>query len=252
MNKRKNGQDVFLLNPSHENYLAGIDKSPKGGTSGCLLFFFIPFILAGLFIIAIAVYATYEYGLLSTEGENIRGTFVSRRISSDDDGDSYYVTYRYVVNDQTYTNEASVSSEVYGVANNGEPLLVVYAKSDPSIATLNAPDPALPIFLVLFSLCWNGFVGVFIFGAVNSMRRWRKLIRHGRDIEGEIMSITGETDSDGDFQVKVTYMFRSPDGLTRKEGKASHMRRDLRDELLPPVGTPVLVRYFNDTMYEML
>lgn len=143
---------------------------------GCLILFFIPFVLVGVFSIGNTVYEYQRYVELRDTGQETRGRFVDKRFttSTDDDGNtsySYYVTFTFTLregnSEQVYNIEESVAEGVYNSADNGEPLKVTYAEEDPTNATIEPVGLGDTIAIAIFSLCWNGILlfigGIFFF-----------------------------------------------------------------------------------------
>jgi len=143
---------------------------------GCLILFFIPFVLVGVFSIGYTVYEYQQDGELRDTGQETRGRFVEKRFTTatDDDGNtsySYYVTFTFTLREgnteQVYNIEESVAESIYNSADNGEPLNVTYAEENPANATIEPVGLGDTIATGLFSLFWNGILifigGIFYF-----------------------------------------------------------------------------------------
>ena len=85
-------------------------------------------------------------------------------------------------------------------------------------------------FLVVFSLCWNGFVWLVIVGIISGWRKQRALQRGGQIVRGELVSCSGRNSSKGGYNITVEYRFNPPDGGAMISDKKTENRRDLRDQ----------------------
>lgn len=117
-----------------------------------------------------AIDEVYTYVTLQREGVETRGRFVEKRFttSTDDNGNTsytYYVTFRFNVGEESYVVEDRVRERTYDTADNGEPLNVLYAQSNPNIARIETLRWQRLIEPVILCLCWNsamlGFVLIF-------------------------------------------------------------------------------------------
>jgi hypothetical protein len=243
--------ELFLLDPDNESFVAGTSPRLPAGGQGCILLFMSLFVLAGLFIAADLVRRWTHLVILNISYAETQGQVVRRRIESDE-GATYYVTYRFVADDRAYTVEESVEKGTYHSVEEGQPLTVRYAPSDPDIATVQPCRIGGLLALTGFGLVWNGFVFSISWLLMREVRKRRRLARRGQRFEGEIVRCSGSRDSDGDFELTVRYGFRSPQTGTWIEGKDSHVRKDLAGQPLPPPGTRVQMLYLDDETYMVL
>jgi hypothetical protein len=241
----------FLLDPDHEPLAKGARPWLPIRGHGCILLFVGVFALAGLCFAVALVRQWAEFAILSTNYAETEGQVRGRRIESDE-GTTYYVTYRFVVDDKTYTPEDSVSKKTYHSLEDLQYLTVRYARRDPTISTIEPGRVGGLLALTGFCLFWNGIVFVVTRPLVLEILKRRRLARKGQRLEGEILYCSGYKDSDGDFVVAVRYGFRSPQTGARIEDKDSQIRKDLKGAPLPPPGTAVHVLYLNDETYMVL
>jgi hypothetical protein len=241
-------REFFLLDPDHEQFAVGASHKLPVDRQGCILFFLGIFVLAGLLIAGKVARQWVHFVILSTSYAETQGQVLDREIESDD-GATYYVTYRFVVDDRAHTVEESVSKTTYRAVREGQSLTVRYARHDPAIATVEPGRLGDVLLMTGFCLVWNGFILVVAWVLVREILKRRKLDRGGRRIVGQVVRCSGRRDSDGDFVLDLRFGFRSPQTGAWIEGKDSHIRRDLEDKPLPPPGTPLHVLYLDDKTY---
>ncbi|KAB2904234.1 MAG: DUF3592 domain-containing protein [Anaerolineae bacterium] len=105
---------------------------------------------------------TQNYLALKNEGVTVVGEWVSRRMSTDSDGnDTYFVTYAFTVRDRQYVHEQSVSAERYNRYEKGGRVTVLDLPYNPDVAKIEGTN-ALPWPLFIFSAVWLSFSFFFI------------------------------------------------------------------------------------------
>jgi len=241
----------FLLDPDNEPFATGASRKLPASGQGCILLFLSIFVLAGLFIAADVIRRWVHVAILSTDYAETQGQVLGREIK-DDDGATFYVTYRFVADDQVHTIRENVEKAVYYSAEEGQELTVRYSPADPSIATMAPGRVGGLLAITGFCVLWDGTVFVISALVLREVLERRKLARHGQRLVGEILRSSGHRDSDGDFMLSLGYGFRSPLTGTRMEGTNSQVRKDLEDGPLPPPGTPVHVLYLDDDVHMVL
>jgi hypothetical protein len=162
------------------------------------------------------------------------------------------VSYRFVADDRIYTEEEPVRKELYHSLDEGQSLLVRYARGDPAVSTVEPGRVGGLLAITAFCLVWDGVVFTFSWYLVREIRKRRRLARRGRQIAGEVLGCDPDRDSDGDLWLTVRFGFHSPQTGRWIEGKGSHTRKDLEGKPLPPQGTPVKVLYLDDKTFMML
>jgi hypothetical protein len=241
----------FLLDPGNEPFATGASPKLPAGGQGCLLLFMSLFVLAGLVIAGDMIRRWTHVLILHVSYAEVEGRVIGRWIESDE-GATYYVTYRFVANDQIHTVEEAVAKATYHSVEEGQRHTVRYAKRDPSIATIQPGRIGGLLALTGFCLVWDGLVFSFSWIVLREILKRRRLARRGQRIVGEIVRCSDDRDSDGDLLLKVKFAFRSPYSGMWIEGKDSQTRKDLKGKLLPAPGTPVHVLYLDDKTYLML
>lgn len=257
------GGSVFVLNPAHRAYVDGVQDRPSftGArmSGGCGMLFMIPFVLAGIFVIGLAVSTGVQWWQLRTVGASVDAVVTGFDTSSDDDGTTYYLLYRFEARDErSYEGRASVSSDMYRATNEGDRIRIRYLPGDPRTNRLESDISGIPVevgFLTLFSVCWNVFV-IGMFGSMLAQSgKLARLARSGQRVDGTIVNISGSEDSDGDLSVTLHYTFTSPASGATITGKSSQMRNDLKRtgrKMLPSVATPVVVWYVDERTHLVL
>jgi hypothetical protein len=245
--------DLFLVNPDNQRFLSGqaatpIDSDRGGGTVWVIV---VVFGAVGLFLIGFFFYQVYVNLALGFNAATIEGRVEGREQDEDDDGITYYVSYSYLVGAQRYHQRQAVGWEVYDRAETGATIVVNYARSNPALATVDGLDWGMMWFIAVFGLVWNGIVLALVYWRLDHGRVLRLLRAEGRVIDGQILQISGELDSDDDYSVTVLYQFVTPDTQALIDGKYNAFRNDLKDKL-PRHATLVKVWYANPKAYQLL
>jgi hypothetical protein len=258
---------VFLLYPEntrYQNYLNGLTPHPVFTLSGDAgLDRIITYLLIGLIVLTVVVVRgtvvewinwrqVLETGV-TTEGTVTKAYIIY--IGEDGNTEVYNVEYSFAAQDGvTYNGSDTVSWMTYKTARDEKRITVSYASDNPSnnraSENVNYPENLLigvvqSAALVLLS-SW-GTRKLF-----SSRRRLAKFTRYGQHVNGQIVSASGEVDSEGDYMVRFRYSFVSPKSGRRITNETLRMRNDLRDGNVPPPGTPIAIWYLDDKTYEVL
>ena len=136
--------EPFLLDRDHERLAKGARPWLPLRGHGCILLFVGVFALAGLCFLAGMVSQWVQFVVLSTDYAETEGQVLGRRIESDE-GTTYYVSYRYVVDDKVHTAEDSVSKKTYHALEEVGSLTVRYGSET---------QPYRPSNPVVSAGCW--------------------------------------------------------------------------------------------------
>jgi hypothetical protein len=247
-------REAFLLNPGNRAFVTGQSRRLAPASYGCVLLFFIPFLAAGLFFLAFGLNSLYQWQQLTTEGVTTRAKFIDRRISSDSDNDTtYHVTFQFGLDNRTYVVEQNVDSDIYSRAETGVVVDVVYVPHNPTLAKIAGTEASpAEAFVLVFSLCWNGFVWLVVLSTISSRRKHRALERGGQLTRGEVVACSGRSGSKGAYILTVEYRFSAPDSGEMLSHKQTATRNDLRGQLLPAPGTPLAILYLDRETYQAL
>ncbi|MBN1658546.1 MAG: hypothetical protein JXA93_09110 [Anaerolineae bacterium] len=211
----------------------------------------IPFLLAGILVTALLVKEVREFILLTTNHVETEATFVDRREDDSGDGTQYYVTFSFVVGDRVYTVEHEVRRIVYETVDDS-PFTARYARSDPAVASIEAPSAGRALGLAAFILAWDTAVLAIAGRAACRLYTRRLVAREGVWLQGEVVHADAQVDGDGDLVLELVTRFRSIDTGAWIEVHDKEVRNDLKSETLPPPGTPVHVLYRDDRNYLVL
>lgn len=246
--------DVFLLDRDNRAYLEGHSQTLGSSTFiSCLYLFMVPFVVAGVFMLAYTLYMIYETGMLNFQGVQTEAAVIEQHIDRDNDGTTYWVTYRYYANGVEHTRKQNVSYDLYNQLAHNSQATVIYIRSSPYIARLRGTiSYSEPLMLGAFSIVWNGFVGLFLGGFVWSRGRDNKLAREGQLVMGEVFNCRSHRDSDDDLWLDIEYAFHAPDDGRLLFGSESAMRNDYRDQRLPPRGATLAVLYLDEKHHKAL
>ncbi|NWF70951.1 MAG: hypothetical protein HXY40_17845 [Chloroflexi bacterium] len=243
----------FLLNPRNEPFVNGERRYPASmsGGFGCATAVFIVFFIAGLFIVFFSLNALWENLLLVNRVETI-GQVIGNDYKFDE-GDVYTLIYQFDVNNTTYTRRQQVSAELYNRYPPGQAIPVEYAATDARTSRIAGTSSlGFDLFLGAFSLCWTGAVTVFGISLFTSAQRQRRMRRAGQLVFGTLTTITGEKDSDGDFQIEVTVRFDDPHTGQTISGKRRGNGEHLAQTALPQAGTPTAIFFLNARDWDVL
>lgn len=231
------------------------DTPPKTGAASCFVTVLtLMFVGFGLLAMGWAFQEQFTRRQLNMTGVVTTATVTRLEIDSDDDSTSYYVTYRYTVNDQVYTPRTSIPQDIYRTLGEGQTVDIRYLPNDPATSRLTSITTNvewLPFVI--------GAVFVLIGGGVNILvgqaeKEQKALRAAGQLVVGEITSFSTSRDSDNDLLVSYDYRFRRPDGTTfsSKPGRNNTTRNDLANRPKPTPGTRVVGLYLSDKNHMIL
>jgi hypothetical protein len=194
-----------------------------------------------------------EYALLQAEGQKTQARITDRDYESDDDGETYYVTFTYRVRVngdlQNFTERTTVTNSLYNSLPEGTQTTVIYAPSNPNIVRLEAgfspPSVLLPILFTMIPLVFI-VIGIWMIASgIESMSDERSLKRRGQDALATVTEIWDETDSEGDRTTYIAYTFQAQDrhGNSQAVDCAEKYTNALRGAR---VGKQLMVRYLPD------
>ena len=251
---------VFLIKPKHRDVALGLTRYRLEITQlrgfGIVLFllFFVWFVT-----LWDTVNSWVAYQALREQQATITAQITDKRISRSEDNDTYYMDYTFTYPDQNgepqqYRKEIRVSADKYYQTQMGQKIRVYFVPDDPTISQTTP----VTIFDILKPTAWFIVAGiVFFFMGRFLIRRFQiehRLEQNGQLLQGILLEIKGDEDSDGDYWIKARYRFQSPQGLSLDgtyQNFNSNINR-LRDYTLPPAGTPVAVWYADDKTHKML
>ncbi|MBL8162393.1 MAG: DUF3592 domain-containing protein [Anaerolineae bacterium] len=137
---------------------------------GCVLLFFLPFILVGICTLVWSINEVVNFRQLSDYGVVADGVIEGRRMSEGDETTSYLIAYRFDHNGITYRSEQSVDWALYNGVEAGVPIQVLYLPGNPGVSRLAGQNEP-PTFLFIFAIIWNVFVWIMVVGWFYGLRR---------------------------------------------------------------------------------
>lgn len=244
-------ENVFLLHPENRDFLRGKRRNFTSGANKIMLALMLLFCVVGVVLSVAGVFVYLGDQQLQQDGARTRAIVTDLAIEEDTDDTDYYSFYRFEVNGVEYTRRASLNREQYNDLEIGGGVDVIYLPDDPNTSRIvGEGDPiwlliALGAGFTLFSL----LSGMRVF---SNIRADQRLGREGKVIKSAIKRITSREDSDNDFYIKVEFTVIDPVSGESVHGKDETIRNDLKNRLLPEVGTPLAILYLNPRMYRVL
>lgn len=248
----------FLLVNRNRNFLIGKTNRPAGSSShgACLLLLMAGFIGLMLVFITVVLPNWNAVKELDSEGVEIAGVVLSRRVIEDDEGsDTYKLAYRYWVpqTEQWYSREVSVNWQTYRNHSEGNEIRVRYLPSDPETSSLVSDSAERESRLTVAILSVIGLASIVITGLVvmELKNREDKLVSEGRVLRASVISSEWWEDSDDDYNIKIKYSFTTPSGkkIVKTVNKCDN---SLRNEPLPRYGDALAVLYRSDKHFRVL
>jgi hypothetical protein len=153
---------------------------------GFLTVFLLPFLLAGVWLLATALLTTSVLMF----GQVVPATVLSHDTSSDEDGTNYSLEYSYSLDGTTYEASDSVSLSEYELWRDGSTINVRVLPLVPSRGSqlqLSSRNPWMKVVLGWgFALFWNcGILSVLVAIYIAPVVR-RRLVTHGLPTAGRI------------------------------------------------------------------
>jgi hypothetical protein len=245
--------DVFLLNPANRSFVEGKTKqlASRNPRTGCILLFLAPFLLVGIAVMMWAGSDLYQWNALKQAGINAVAEISDKRVATDEDSETYYLSYRYSNRDTIYTHEQSVSLSAYNHAEIGAKLDITYVPDNPYMVALAGTNNP-PWFPIGLGICWNLLIWPIFIAMFIAMWGNRLLEKQGCVVKGQVVASDSTIDGDGDLILKLDYSFGSPDGNQVIQGTTQQSRNDLKGQALPAQGAPLAILYRNDKHHKLL
>ena len=249
--KSKLKNDLFLLNPANAAYLSGKWQRPARTPAGCMPLLVLPFLALGLVLSVMLVRENTTQQAVRRDGLPTTGTYIDKDINRNTEGDTYSLTYEYVVDGQTYRRTYSVGKRRYDRTEVGSTVEILYLPDDLGTSRLVFGNKPI-LWMALFLTIWNAIV-LFILLWMG-LRIWAniRLNRGGLITDGELQEIVGQTDGEGNYTITVKFTFLEPDKGDRINDETWQIRDDLKDQPLPPPGTRLAILYLSPQNYRAL
>ncbi|MCU0480876.1 MAG: DUF3592 domain-containing protein [Anaerolineae bacterium] len=250
---------MYIIYPENQPYLNGKKPYPqsvmKGDEFRCSIIFLIPFLLISIFLFSISFNMLREQLLLTQSSVIAQGWVTDREIDSDDDGNTYWITYSFYVGDTTYTGRKSVNEAVFNQYPNQSPIEITYATEDPTVSRLNTDNQAeVDSFIIIFNGIWLVLVILGFFLLIKWYARYKQLKLAGKLVNGKIIHVNGWHDNELEtgYYIQLEVALRTPDTAEIISGKRMYTGQHLKDKPLPTIGTPVYIFYADKTNWEVL
>jgi hypothetical protein len=243
----------FLLCSENEGFLGGYSDRIAGWHENVLLGAVIIVVISTV-VLGFVIVQWQEWIQFRDQGAPTGGVIVSHRMVTGK-SNSYFLTYRYSARDRagitrSYTHEENVGPQLYDHLAVGTFVSVRYLIRKPTAATI-AWTPVLPASYPLGAGGSGVVVLVSVVVAVRKMRHLHRLKDEGWLLAGTLLGCTSQKDSKGNLTITICYRFQTPTGDTL-EREASRQRNDLKSAALPHAGTPIVVVYASDKLYQVL
>jgi hypothetical protein len=247
----------FLLDERNHAFVQGQIARPPANTGrvaiGCFTIFLIPFVLAGLGMLAFTVYTWSTWFSFSFNAQPATAVVTAKEIDDDGEDTSYSIEYRYSTpNDRTFNGRASVSRDRYSQMGEGQQIAIEYLSNSQSSSRLADENHiGMPLFITAFSVIWNGFIGLVFTAMIAGAWRAHRLRSQGQLRPAEIISYKAELDSDDDLMVTLEYRLISPDGrvILGKDRGTRNLRKGKPEPVCP---APAAALYIDEKTHELL
>jgi hypothetical protein len=220
---------------------------------GCFTFSVIVFFLIAFVGWSITIRDLIGQILLIQNPATTQGIVTKREIEEDSEDTTYHnLFYAFYVGDTRYEGEASVSEVFYNQHPENSTVDIAYVASDPGISRLSKDITVLNFRNAFFMFLLTCFFILIILYSYKENRKNHLLKRHGKLVRGQLLSITGKTDSEDDYILTLNLTFRTPDTseiiTTTRHIIADH----LKDVALPTDRVPIYIFYASKDNWEVL
>lgn len=253
-----------LQDPSIRPPLLGLGKL----NIGLVALISLLFIGTAVVLMAVTLNTLYEEALLSGDTQVIDGRVSNRTIYEDTDrrtnaqgyresrvvGYTYTLYYEYTFAERTYTGQQEVTQDEYNRYPIDSSIPIIFPVSRPSISRIDGIERGNTNgILVGFTAVWTLLVAVFGTIFYRAWAKSRRLGRHGKLIEGEIVEYKGEKILGGSgYRVHLKLRFHSPETGEWVEAKRTYTANHHQNTRPPAAGTLLAVMHADDKVWEVL
>jgi hypothetical protein len=177
---------------------------------------------------------------------------VADRHEEGGEGTTYYVTYRFVANDQAeYSNTGQVSEAIYRQTALDSLITIQYAPYAPQFSHVPYARVWIPFSTIIVLFVWI----ILIWSYQRESRRLSRLRAHGHVVRGRLVAWDAKQtgDYEEDSVVSLEFVFCNPEGhpvsgsVRRSVTVKSHPQLNP-----PPKNSLVAILYVNDRLYDLL
>ncbi|NDJ77483.1 MAG: DUF3592 domain-containing protein, partial [Chloroflexi bacterium] len=277
-----NAESLFFLQPPNKQLLNGqtrriqlwgrglpaytFDRGPLQGLelNGCLVavvFIWVIGLVISLDFWNDAQTQDREYELTQS-GKSIEAEVTGRNTTTSDEGHvTYFVSFRYRVNDREYELRDTTTQTRYDQAEKGASIRIRYDPDDPEFARLEdhapAPRQLLSLGYKIFWVVWGLLVvPLLVLGFWPEIRqrfRHRRLRRKGYLLPGTAVRLDHHRSENGPQVARLRYRFTTPSG-TQIEARTAQVSCLLRTGPVTRIegGETVMVLYVHDRLHTVL
>ncbi|MEP7287561.1 MAG: DUF3592 domain-containing protein [Chloroflexota bacterium] len=267
--------DIFLLNPEHEQYVIGQSPFRKTFKNIFILFSFLMLLSIFFGLITFQGLSPLLTAIqIQQSGIRVQADVIGERIiTSRGNGQASVYLMRY-----QFTTASGQISEVEQIVSRktatrfevGDSIPVKYLAHDPKLAALtdHAQDNVLNSGNILITL--TGCIGLLITLGTLGFFGWQlwwenQFFTHGHLVIGHVLACHAYLEIApkmrhvhlqgaglrGRYLIELSYSFRSPTSHTIRS-KVERQRNDLRNVPLPAFGQHIAVLYLNEKHYKLL
>lgn len=233
----------FLFYPQNKAFLSKKQPYPHNmpsyATAANWLLFLIFAAVVGFQVLIAASFIYQQIAL--NQSDYTEGTIIDIDEFEDSEGTSCWTTYRYTVEDKTYTVKKD-----FCIFEVGQKIKVRYALSDPSVSQIGndryVQDDLIKMQTLMIAILLTGAMALFILkGILQNNRQTKELRLKGRVVRAQLLEIHSKTDSDDDFWVEAVISFTAPDTGKQVEARYKNIHNNLEDIELPKPGDTLAV-----------
>jgi hypothetical protein len=264
-------QDLFLLNPANRNFAEGKGPYSSGNFTGTVsaMSALAKVALAAGSVLTLAALGIYFYQAHGRDSLIASVQSVQATVSGCEGPGRYqHIRFHYMANGTPYDQSAYDRLSIF---TGGSGLIDACAAATVKLLYL-AGDPArwsiAPLSPITRDELQGGIsfpylaagptcllvAGIFGLTASTLRRRQAKqerLGRYGVIFPGELIKAEMDDSENSIYNIRCKYRFTTNRG-TALTGTSSGRRRDIGRKNLPPPGTPLMVLYVDDDLYEAL
>jgi hypothetical protein len=260
-------QNPFLLNPDHRAVLDGdrtaLDVQKSGGRLvvgliGTAVFGLLVLGMAGVLSRYLVTEARLRANGVITEAEVLEhGAFIDPDDPDDITDARWWIVYRFEAGGEAYQREQDIRPATYEATEGLAVVPVRYLPANPELARVAVPaeeqfNTGGVVALSAGMLAFGGIGAIFARQVVVARRQPRALRAAGQPLDGQLRRARGFGETPDTYRVAMVGAFVSPKTGDRITVTAEAPRPDLYGAELPPSGTPIVIWYASDELYQVL
>jgi hypothetical protein len=261
---RAYASDFFLLNEDHRaTLMSGQEMQFTPSKYAAFMGRLIPSIIGLAFMAFPIVFVILQQQQIQEARQidqgprEVNGRVTKLEIDSDSDGTDYYVSYQFrSTTDALFSARQKISASYYGTLKKDQAIRVRYYTQNPALSELvdsprNRTFEVAPLIFLFVFFAIGACVLVVPWFSASEKDFYKQFNAEGALIIGRIQSISGTEDSDGDYQVKITYGFTDPTQKAHVKNYTAY-HNEWKGKRLPSPQTPVLIAYLKPRQFRLL